>query len=144
MARVHTCGTCRCTFFSADMLRTHLCRPAAPPKRSYADAFDGGGDPRTRVVIATNIAESSLTIPGVTAVIDTGRAKTVEFVPRLAQSMLRTTWTSQASATQRSGRAGRVAPVQSASGFGGCSAVPDQMPPAYEALTGAGAGARFR
>lgn len=68
----------------------------------------GTGDPRTRVVVATNIAESSLTIPGVTTVIDLGRAKTVEYVPKLGAPALRTTWVSQASAQQRAGRAGRL------------------------------------
>jgi len=77
---------------------------------SQLDAFDSQAtDSRTRVVIATNIAESSITIPGVSTVIDTGRAKTVEYVPRLGTSLLRATWTSQASAIQRQGRAGLVA-----------------------------------
>ena len=70
----------------------------------------GGGDTRTRVVIATNIAESSVTLPDVHTVIDFGRAKTVEFVPKLHASALRTTWVSQASAAQRAGRAGRLMP----------------------------------
>ena len=69
-----------------------------------------GGDLRTRVVIATNIAESSVTLPDVHTVIDLGRAKTIEWVPQLRASALRTTWVSQASAAQRTGRAGRLMP----------------------------------
>ena len=67
-----------------------------------------GSDMRTRVVIATNIAESSVTLPDVHTVIDFGRAKTIEYVPKLRASCLRATWISQASAAQRSGRAGRL------------------------------------
>lgn len=67
-------------------------------------------DRRTRVVIATNIAESSITLPDVHTVIDLGRSKTMEYVPRMKASMLRSTWISQASAQQRSGRAGRLCP----------------------------------
>lgn len=69
-------------------------------------AFDtSGGDKRTRVVIATNIAESSVTLPDVHTCIDLGRAKIVEHVPRLGAPALRTTWISQASAAQRMVRA---------------------------------------
>jgi HrpA-like RNA helicase len=70
----------------------------------------GAGDTRTRVVIATNIAESSVTLPDVHTVIDFGRAKTIEYVPKLNAPALRTTWISQASAAQRAGRAGRLMP----------------------------------
>ena len=74
-------------------------------------AFDTtSGDKRTRIVVATNIAESSVTIPNVHTVIDFGRVRTIEYVPAQRTSMLRTTWISQASALQRSGRAGRVCP----------------------------------
>lgn len=74
-------------------------------------AFDTSGtDKRTRIVIATNIAESSVTLPDVHTVIDLCRTKTVEYVPKLGTSMLRTTWSSQASAQQRAGRCGRLMP----------------------------------
>jgi HrpA-like RNA helicase len=74
-------------------------------------AFESAAlDPRTKVIIATNMAESSITIPGVTACIDFGRHKQAEFVPRAGCTMLRATWVSQASAAQRAGRAGRVQP----------------------------------
>lgn len=70
-------------------------------------AFEVGGA-QTRIIVATNIAESSITIPGVSAVIDLGRAKQIEYDAKLRTSLLRFTWTSKASAKQRQGRAGRV------------------------------------
>ncbi len=65
---------------------------------------------RRRVIVSTNIAETSLTIDGVSAVIDSGLAKTLRFDPGLAMDRLETTRTSRASADQRAGRAGRLGP----------------------------------
>ena len=65
-----------------------------------------------RVILATNVAESSVTIPRVRTVIDTGLANEPRFEPTTGLSALRTVPISQASATQRSGRAGRTAPGQ--------------------------------
>ena len=66
--------------------------------------------PMRRVVLATNVAESSVTLPGVRAVIDSGLAREPRFDPVSGLSRLETVTISQASATQRAGRAGRVAP----------------------------------
>ena len=63
-----------------------------------------------RVVLATNVAESSVTLPGVRAVVDSGLAREPRFDPTSGFSRLTTVLISQASATQRAGRAGRVAP----------------------------------
>jgi len=63
-----------------------------------------------RVIVATNIAETSLTIQGVTAVIDTGLAKSLRYDPGLGMDRLETVKTSRASAEQRAGRAGRLGP----------------------------------
>jgi ATP-dependent helicase HrpB len=63
-----------------------------------------------RVILATNVAESSITVPGVRAVIDTGLAREPRFDPASGLTRLATVRISQASADQRSGRAGRVAP----------------------------------
>src|SRR5690606_36542303 len=65
---------------------------------------------RRRIVLATNIAESSVTLPGVRVVIDSGLAREPRFDPNSGFSRLQTVSISQASADQRSGRAGRVAP----------------------------------
>jgi len=63
-----------------------------------------------RVVVSTPIAESSLTISGVTIVVDSGLCRTPRFDPRKGMTRLETTRISRASADQRRGRAGRVAP----------------------------------
>lgn len=65
---------------------------------------------RRRVVVATNIAETSLTIPGVTAVVDSGLVKLNRFDASVGLDRLETVPISMASAEQRAGRAGRTAP----------------------------------
>ena len=60
-----------------------------------------------KIILATNIAETSLTIEDVAFVIDTGRAKEKSYDPHLKTSTLQESWISQASAKQRKGRAGR-------------------------------------
>ncbi|HEV2540871.1 MAG TPA: ATP-dependent helicase HrpB [Frateuria sp.] len=62
-----------------------------------------------RVVLATNVAESSVTLPGIRAVVDSGLAREPRFDPNSGFSRLETVAISQASADQRAGRAGRVA-----------------------------------
>lgn len=59
-------------------------------------------------VIATNVAETSLTIPNIHYVIDTGKTKTKFYDKVTGVSTFKVTWTSKASANQRMGRAGRV------------------------------------
>lgn len=63
---------------------------------------------RRRVIFATNIAETSLTIEGITTVIDSGLEKTMAFDIKSGLSRLETSSISKASATQRAGRAGRI------------------------------------
>ena len=63
-----------------------------------------------RVVLATNIAETSLTIPGVRVVVDCGLVRRLRFDPATGMSRLETERISRASAEQRQGRAGRVQP----------------------------------
>lgn len=65
-----------------------------------------------KIILATNIAESSLTINGVSIVIDSGLEKRVTFRPNLGLSELATENISRASAIQRQGRAGRQSPGQ--------------------------------
>jgi ATP-dependent helicase HrpB len=65
---------------------------------------------RRRVVLSTNVAETSLTIEGVTAVIDSGLARMSRFDDRHGINTLRVAPISRASAEQRAGRAGRLAP----------------------------------
>jgi ATP-dependent helicase HrpB len=65
---------------------------------------------RRRVVLSTDIAETSLTVDGVRVVVDSGLARAPRFDTRTGMSRLTTITTSRASADQRAGRAGRVEP----------------------------------
>jgi ATP-dependent helicase HrpA len=62
-----------------------------------------------RIVLATNVAETSLTVPGIHYVIDTGLARVKRYSPRQKIDQLRIEPISQAAARQRAGRCGRVA-----------------------------------
>jgi ATP-dependent helicase HrpA len=59
-------------------------------------------------VVATNVAETSLTIPGIKYVIDTGLARVSQYLPRTRTKSLPISPVSRSSADQRKGRAGRV------------------------------------
>jgi ATP-dependent helicase HrpB len=65
---------------------------------------------RRRIVVSTDIAESSLTVEGVRIVVDSGLARAPRFDPRSGMSRLTTVSISRASADQRAGRAGRTEP----------------------------------
>ena len=65
---------------------------------------------RLKVVVTTNVAETSITINDCTYVIDSGRHKSASFDASRGLSSLEETWISRASARQRRGRAGRVRP----------------------------------
>ncbi|WP_243073615.1 ATP-dependent RNA helicase HrpA [Microbacterium sp. SS28] len=65
---------------------------------------------RRRVILATNVAETSLTVPGIRYVVDTGTARISRYSNRTKIQQLPIEAISQASAQQRSGRAGRTAP----------------------------------
>lgn len=65
---------------------------------------------RRKIVLATSIAETSLTIEGIRVVIDGGLARAPRFDPRTGMTRLVTTRVSQAAAEQRRGRAGRLEP----------------------------------
>lgn len=65
---------------------------------------------RRKVVLATNVAETSVTVDGVTAVVDSGLARVMEFEPSVGMDRLRLVPIARASADQRAGRAGRTAP----------------------------------
>ena len=89
----------------ADVLALHGELPVEQQSRVLQPAPDGV----RRVVLATNVAESSVTLPGVRVVIDTGLAREPRFDPNSGFSRLDMVTISQASADQRAGRAGRVA-----------------------------------
>ncbi|MDP5216986.1 ATP-dependent helicase HrpB [Ruegeria sp. 2205SS24-7] len=78
--------------------------PFAEQRKAIAPARSG-----RKVVLATSIAETSLTLPNVRAVVDMGRARRARFDPGSGMSRLVTEKVTRAEATQRAGRAGRVA-----------------------------------
>lgn len=78
-----------------------------PPERQ--DAVLAAGD-RRRLVLATNVAETSVTIAGIAAVVDSGLARTRRYHPSVGLDRLELGRISLASAEQRKGRAGRTAP----------------------------------
>ncbi|KAK8095924.1 helicase associated domain-containing protein [Apiospora kogelbergensis] len=80
------------------------------PSELQAKIFEPTPDGARKVVLATNIAETSLTIDGIVYVIDPGYVKENVFNPTTGMSNLVVVPCSRASANQRSGRAGRVGP----------------------------------
>ncbi len=88
----------------ADVLALHGRLPAAEQDAALREG------PRPRVVLATSVAESSLTVPGVRAVVDAGLARFPHTDHRRGLSGLVTRRVSRAVAEQRAGRAGREAP----------------------------------
>ncbi|HSN70379.1 MAG TPA: helicase-related protein, partial [Steroidobacteraceae bacterium] len=89
-----------------DVLLLHGSLSAAEQDRVLAPAAPA----RRRVVLATNVAETSLTIEGVRVVVDSGLERRAVFDPATGMSRLVTQRISRASADQRCGRAGRTAP----------------------------------
>ena len=84
---------------------------AALPQAAQTRVFQPAPTPRTRkVILATNIAETSVTVPGVRHVVDSGKAKERRFRAALGLDSLLERAVSAASAVQRAGRAGRDAP----------------------------------
>jgi len=89
-----------------DVLTLYGEMPAAEQDAALAPARAG----RRKIVLATNIAETSLTIDGVRLVVDSGLERQSVFDPASGMSRLETQRISRASAEQRAGRAGRTAP----------------------------------
>ncbi|KAL7274102.1 DEAH-box ATP-dependent RNA helicase prp43 [Rhizina undulata] len=77
--------------------------PAPPPRMK-------GGAPGRKVIVSTNIAETSLTIDGIVYVVDPGFSKQKVYNPRIRVESLLVSPISKASAQQRAGRAGRTRP----------------------------------
>ncbi|MBK1835435.1 ATP-dependent helicase HrpB [Roseibacillus ishigakijimensis] len=78
-----------------------------PPQAQRAAVARGGGP---RIIVSTNVAETSLTIDGISLVIDSGLARVASFDPRRGLDSLQIQPISQAAAEQRAGRAGRTGP----------------------------------
>ncbi|MEJ8277538.1 ATP-dependent helicase HrpB [Pseudonocardia spirodelae] len=99
-----TAAALRALGTDADVLPLHGRLPAAEQDAALRDG------PHRRIVLATAVAESSLTVPGVRAVVDSGLVRVPHTDHRRGLSGLVTRRVSRAVATQRAGRAGREAP----------------------------------
>ncbi|KAK9383544.1 Pre-mRNA-splicing factor ATP-dependent RNA helicase [Kockiozyma suomiensis] len=80
------------------------------PADLQAKIFDKAAKGTRKVIVATNIAETSLTVDGIKFVVDSGYSKLKVYNPRIGMDSLQITPISQANASQRSGRAGRTEP----------------------------------
>ena len=78
--------------------------PATEQQRAFRPS------PRRRIILATNVAETSVTIPGIRCVVDSGLARISRYVHRTQVQRLQIEPISQASARQRAGRCGRLGP----------------------------------
>ena len=90
--------------FQADVVPLHGGLDSAEQDRALAPVS------RRRIILATNIAETSITVPGVSAVVDSGLHKVARYDPERAIDSLETERISRDSADQRAGRAGRLGP----------------------------------
>lgn len=90
----------------AEVLPLHSTTPAAQQDQILRPQAEG----KRRVVLATSIAETSLTIPGVTVVVDCGLARVPCYDPGRDLTTLATVPASTATIQQRTGRAGRIGP----------------------------------
>jgi len=80
------------------------------PTKDQMKVFEPPPEGYRQVIIATNVAETSLTIPGIRYVFDCGRSKERRYDPLSGVQSFEIGWISKASANQRSGRAGRTGP----------------------------------
>ena len=105
---------------TSDLLRRHATQTRKPleilplyARLSAAEqqlVFEKEGSSARRVVLATNVAETSLTVPGIRFVIDPGLARVNRYSVRNKVQMLQIEKISRAAAKQRAGRCGRIAP----------------------------------
>ncbi|KAJ1991090.1 hypothetical protein H4R33_001493 [Dimargaris cristalligena] len=80
------------------------------PADQQAEIFKPAGGKARKCVVSTNVAETSLTLDGITYVIDSGFCKLKVYNPRIGMDALQITPITQANANQREGRAGRTGP----------------------------------
>ncbi|XP_030838003.1 ATP-dependent RNA helicase DHX33 [Strongylocentrotus purpuratus] len=80
---------------------------ASLPPGQQLRVFQPAPSGKRKIILATNIAETSVTIPGIKHVIDTGKVKAKSYQAGSGLDLLRVQWVSQAQAWQRTGRSGR-------------------------------------
>ena len=132
-ARASARSTARCRA-AARRRRRRRRRATRSPARSRSPSRTPRSPPsptgRRRVVLTTDIAETSLTVDGVRIVVDSGLARAPRFDARTGMTRLTTVSTSRASADQRAGRAGRTEPGRRATGCGASSSTAPATPTA--------------
>ena len=97
------CGALR-SIGSLHVLPLHASLETREQKRVFANPPPG----KRKIVVATNVAETSITIDDIVVVIDSGKVKETSFDPQSNMRRLQETWASRAACKQRLGRAGRV------------------------------------
>lgn len=105
-----------CALVAKRLLKIEATRPllilpiySALPSDLQARVFEKAPEGTRKCVVATNIAETSITLDGIKYVVDAGFCKLKVYNPRVAMDSLQVTPISRANANQRSGRAGRTA-----------------------------------
>ena len=81
---------------------------SAVPRKAQSEVFNPVSDGQHKIILSTNIAETSITIDDVSVVIDSGKMKEESYDPFIKLAFLKTSYVSKASAKQRRGRAGRT------------------------------------
>lgn len=99
----HACNTLR-SITSLHVLPLHASLETREQKRVFSKPPHG----KRKVIVATNVAETSITIDDIVAVIDSGKVKETSFDAQNNMRKLEETWASRAACKQRRGRAGRV------------------------------------
>ncbi|KXS09779.1 P-loop containing nucleoside triphosphate hydrolase protein [Gonapodya prolifera JEL478] len=97
----------RDTFSNRDSFRIYLLHSTIPVVQQQA-VFETLGPSCRKIILSTNIAETSLTIPDVVYVVDSARVREKRYDPARRMTDLVVSWVAQANAKQRAGRAGRV------------------------------------
>ena len=92
--------------WNANIIALHGSQTSQQQRQAFKISAPG----EWKIVLATNIAETSVTVPDVTHVVDAGLVKEIRYEPSCNLSSLREVPISQSSAKQRAGRAGRVRP----------------------------------
>ena len=112
---IHRCFDALTDWLRAENLFDVLLRPlygnlTIAEQQKAISPLSGKEAGQRKIVLATNIAETSLTIEGVDVVVDSGLARVARFAPATGMTGLHTQRISQASSAQRAGRAGRLRP----------------------------------
>jgi HrpA-like RNA helicase len=94
-------------FSNEDLYRVHVLHSSLPHLQQ--GVFSPADPGQRKIILATNIAETSITIPDVIYVVDSSKQREMQYDKARRISTLMSTWTAKSNAQQRAGRAGRVA-----------------------------------